>query len=94
MFWPHKTDPAGARDSIQDAGHVCQVKKRANMIDKKLPRKFIGWFDAIVIFIVWLALMTAMFMGVNYVFKHALGIYALQERVDRLEYRLDHMQAE
>lgn len=59
-----------------------------------VPRKFIGWTDAIIMFIIWLAFMTAMFMGVNYVFKHALGIYALQDRMDRLEYRLDHMEAE
>ena len=64
------------------------------MIDEKLPRKFVGWTDAIIMFIIWLAFMTAMFMGVNYVFKHALGIYALQDRMDRLEYRVDHMEAE
>lgn len=64
------------------------------MIDEKLPRKFVGWTDAIIMFIIWLAFMTAIFMGVNYVFKHALGIYALQDRMDRLEYRLDHMEAE
>lgn len=64
------------------------------MIDEKLPRKFVGWTDAIIMFIIWLAFMTAMFLGVNYVFKHALGIYALQDRMDRLEYRVDHMEAE
>ena len=64
------------------------------MINEKLPRKFVGWTDAIIMFIIWLAFMAAMFMGVNYIFKHALGIYTLQERVDRIEYRLDHMQAE
>jgi len=64
------------------------------MIDEKLPRKFVGWTDAIIMFIIWLAFMTAMFLGVNYVFKHALGIYALQDRMDRLEYRLDHIEAE
>jgi len=64
------------------------------MIDEKLPRKFVGWTDAIIMFIIWLAFMTAIFMGVNYVFKHALGIYALQDRMDRLEYRLDHIEAE
>ena len=64
------------------------------MIDEKLPRKFVGWTDAIIMFIIWLACMTAIFLGVNYVFKHALGIYALQDRIDRLEYRVDHIEAE
>lgn len=59
-----------------------------------IPRKFVGWNNAFWVIVLWLAFMYAMFMGTIFVFKTAFGIYTLQDRVDRLEYRLDHMQAE
>lgn len=59
-----------------------------------LPRKFIGWIDVFWMIILWLVCTYALFMGSIYIFKSVFGIYTLQDRVDRLEYRLDHMEAE
>lgn len=59
-----------------------------------IPRKFIGWNNVFWGIILWLAFMYAIFMGTIFVFKTAFGIYTLQDRIDRLEYRLDHMEAE
>lgn len=63
------------------------------MIDKNVPRKFVGWVNAFWIILIWLTLMYGLFLGSIYIFKSVLGIYSLQERTDRLEYRLDHMEA-
>ena len=83
-----------ARESLQDAGHVCQVKKRANMSDKNLSQSFRSKVVLFLAFIIWLSVMCVTLLGIHVVVKSILGVYALQDRVDRIEYRLDHMQAE